>query len=256
MSGVRRIGLIVIGDEILSGRRRDGHFPKLVELLDARGMELSWVRFISDEADLIRRTLEETFASGDVVFSCGGIGATPDDRTRQCAAAALGVELEPHPEGVRELKARFGEPVEPPQRLNLVTFPKDSEIIPNPVNRIPGFSIREHYFLPGFPNMAWPMMEWVLDTRYAHLHAPGRDVQAVISVPGAKESDVIPLMERFVAEHPDLRLSCLPETRRSGYSLELGLRGEKAAVEAGMREIRREVEALGFNWSVVEARVR
>lgn len=248
MSDPRAIGLIVIGDEILSGRRRDGHFPKLVALLGARGMELSWVRFISDDAGLIRRTLEETFAGGDVVFSCGGIGATPDDRTRECAAAALGVGITPHPEGVRELEARFGGKVEPPQRLKLVTFPEGSDIIPNPVNRIPGFSIREHYFLPGFPNMAWPMMEWVLDTHYAHLHAPGRDVQAVISVPGARESDVIPLMERFVAANPRLRLSCLPETRERGYSLELGLRGEKAAVEQGMREIQREVEALGFGW--------
>ncbi len=249
MSDLRRIGLIVIGDEILSGRRRDGHFPKLVALLDARGMELSWVRFISDGAGLVRGTLEETFASGDIVFSCGGIGATPDDRTRECAAAALGVGITPHPEGVRELEARFGGRIEPPQRLKLVAFPEGSEIIPNPVNRVPGFSIREHYFLPGFPNMAWPMMEWVLDTRHAPLQAPGRDVQAAISVTDARESDVIPLMERFVATHPRLRLSCLPTTLAHGYSLELGLRGEKAEVELGMREIQREVEALGFGWS-------
>jgi len=241
-------GLIVIGDELLSGKRRDKHFPHLVELLAERGLELSWVRFIGDDAGLITRTLCETFASGDVVFSCGGIGATPDDRTRQCAAAALGVELEPHPDGVRELEARFGRPVEPAQRLRLVEFPVGSEIIPNVVNRVPGFSIERHYFVPGFPSMAWPMMTWVLDNRFAHLHAAGSRTEQAITVEGAKESDVIPLLERFEAAHPGVRLSCLPATVPGRYQLELGLRGPVAEVEAGMTVLRREVDALGFRW--------
>ncbi len=251
MPDPRRFGLVVIGDEILSGRRRDGHFSKLIGLLDERGLELSWARFINDDADLIQRTLHETFAGGDVVFSCGGIGATPDDRTRQCAASVLGVPLVPHPEGVRELEARFGGPVASPQRRRLVEFPQGSEIIPNPVNRIPGFAIREHYFVPGFPSMAWPMMAWALDNRYADLQAPGRDVQAAISVDGARESDVIPLMEKFVAGHSALRLSCLPSHRGDEYQLELGLRGERSAVASAMAEIQSEVEGLGFEWKPV-----
>lgn len=251
MSAARRFGLIVIGDEILSGRRRDGHFPRLAAMLDERGLELSWVRFIGDDPDLIRANLGETLAGGDVVFSCGGIGATPDDRTRECAAAALGLGLVPHPEGVRELEARFGAPVTPPERLRLVTFPEGCELVPNPVNRIPGFSIREHYFVPGFPSMAWPMMAWVLDTHYAGLQAPGRTLQAAMRVEGARESDVIPLMERFEAGHRDLRLSCLPDTHRQGYRLELGLRGERAAVEQGMAELAAAVEAMGFSWEPV-----
>lgn len=252
----RHFGLIVIGDEILSGKRRDGHFPKLVELLDARGMELGWVRFIGDDPALIRRTLEETFASGDIVFSCGGIGATPDDRTRQCAADALGVRLAPHPEGVHELEARFGRPVEPAHRLRLVEFPEGSAVIPNPVNRVPGFAIREHYFVPGFPSMAWPMMEWVLDTHYRELQAPGGRAEWAITVPDAKESDVIPMMERFVETHPDLRLSCLPATRSEGFELELGLRGAAARVESARDEVIAEVEALGFEWKQVDLKNR
>lgn len=248
---VRRFGLIVIGDELLSGRRRDKHFPKLVELLHARGLELAWCRFIGDEPDLITRTLGETLASGDVVFSCGGIGATPDDRTRQCAAEALGVALAVHPEGVRELEARFGGAVSPPQRLKLVEFPAGVTIIPNPVNRVPGFAIREHYFMPGFPTMAWPMMEWVLDTRYAELHAPGARTERAITVPDARESDIISLMERFQAAHPDLRISCLPATLPGRYQLELGLRGPAEQVEAGMSSLCADVEALGFRWTPV-----
>lgn len=247
----RRFGLIVIGDELLSGKRRDKHFPRAVELLDARGLELSWVRFIGDDAELVERNLRESFASGDIVFSCGGIGATPDDRTRECAARVLGVPLTRHPEGIAELEARFGEPVAQERRLRLVEFPEGAVIIPNPVNRVPGFAIREHYFVPGFPNMAWPMIEWVLDRHYAHLHAPGWHTEQAIHVDGARESDVIPLMERFVAAHPELRLSCLPSTDSDHYALELGIRGPAAAVEAGMAEIRRDVEQLGFRWEAV-----
>lgn len=249
----RRFGLIVIGDELLCGKRQDKHLGKVIELLAARGLELSWCRLVGDDADLVTRTLRESFASGDIVFSCGGIGATPDDRTRMSAAAALGVGLEQHPDGVRELAARFGWPVKPNQRLKLIEFPQGCQIIPNPVNRVPGFSVREHFFLPGFPSMAWPMIEWVLDTLYAPLQAPGRRTEQAITVLNARESDVIPLMEAFVALHPELRLSCLPATRPGRYELELGVRGSPAAVSAAMQELRAGIEALNLVWKAVDS---
>ena len=91
-------GLIIIGDEILSGKRADKHLPKVIELLAARGLSLAWARCVGDDRQRITAALQDAFASADVVFSCGGIGATPDDHTRQCAAAALGVELALHPQ--------------------------------------------------------------------------------------------------------------------------------------------------------------
>ena len=244
-------GLIVIGDELLSGKRRDRHFAHLRGLLAERGLELRWVRFISDEAALITRTLEETFASGDVVFSCGGIGATPDDRTRECAAEALGRALVAHPDGLALLESRFGAPLEPPHRRNLVTFPAGASLIPNPVNQVPGFSVEDHYFMPGFPSMAWPMMAWVLDQHYADWQAPDRLAEQAIAVDGARESDVIPLLERFERDHPRLRLSCLPSLRSGGFSLELGLRGAPAEVAAAMAALQKAVSALGFAWQPV-----
>ncbi len=248
MSAAAGFGLIVIGDEILSGKRRDGHFQEVVAMLAERGLELAWSRFISDDPRLITRTLAETLAGPDVVFSCGGIGATPDDRTRQCAAEAAGRELAVHPHGERELEARFGRPVEPPERLRLVTFPEGSEIIPNPVNRIPGFSLREHYFVPGFPKMAWPMIEWVLDNHYRDRQAPDAAREVAINVPEARESHVIPLMEAFETAHPELRLSCLPAAEAGRHDLELGLRGTPDAVAAGLRDLIARVEGLGFDW--------
>ena len=176
-------GVIIIGDEILSGRRIDKHLPKVIELLGARGLSLGWAEYIGDDPERITATLRRTFASGDIVFSTGGIGATPDDHTRQCAAAALGVPLELHPEAAKLIQERIRDmhpanaatplDLNSPEnlhRLNMGTYPQGASIIPNGYNKIPGFSIRQHHFVPGFPVMAWPMIEWVLDTQYAHLH--------------------------------------------------------------------------------------
>jgi len=169
------LGLIIVGDEILSGRRQDKHFSKVLELVSARGMELSWVRYLGDDRARLVHAFRDTFGSGDTVLSCGGIGATPDDHTRQAAAEALGVELVLHPEAAELIRQRAAEmaregkaPADPQapenrQRLKMGEFPAGARIIPNPYNRIPGFAIRGHYFVPGFPVMAWPMIEALLD---------------------------------------------------------------------------------------------
>src|SRR5690606_23682016 len=106
---LRRVRLIIIGDEILPGRRQDKHFSKLVELLSQRGMRLSGAQIISDGRDELAEVLERSFATDDIVFCCGGIGATPDDQTRQAAAQALGVPLELHPEAEQLIAERCAE---------------------------------------------------------------------------------------------------------------------------------------------------
>src|SRR5215510_11899119 len=162
-------GAIIIGDEILRGKREDKHFVKLIAILGARGLKLGWAEYVGDDPARITATLARTLASSDVVLSFGGIGATPDDHTRQCAAAALGVDLVLHPEAEALIRGRFGAETTP-QRLKMGEFPRGAGIIPNSYNQIPGFSIRDHHFVPGFPVMAWPMIEWVLDHRYRHFH--------------------------------------------------------------------------------------
>src|SRR5450755_1742070 len=194
------VGLIIIGDEILSGKRADKHLPKVIEMLAARGMELAWARLVGDDPERIKADLKDAFASGDLVFSCGGIGATPDDHTRQCAAAALGVPLALHPQArdlilgrMRDTAKEQGVPFEPDRhdnihRLNMGVFPEGAQIIPNPYNRIAGFSVRDVHFVPGFPVMAWPMIEWVLDQRYAELHGQGAQHEKSVIVFGAMEA--------------------------------------------------------------------
>ena len=136
-------GALIIGDELLSGKRLDRHFAKMAELLAARGLRLSWVEYLGDERPRIVEALKRSFAAGDAVFCFGGIGNTPDDHTRQAAAEALGVDLVLHPGAEREIRARFTDDITP-QRLLLGTFPRGVDIVPNPFNRIPGFRVRDH----------------------------------------------------------------------------------------------------------------
>lgn len=244
------IGALIIGDEILSGKRADKHFAKVIELLRARGMVLDWAQNLGDDRARLTEALARSLASSDIVFSFGGIGATPDDHTRQAAAAALGVDIALHPDAEREIRGRFGGETTP-HRLMLGEFPLGSEIIPNPYNRIPGFSIRDHFFFPGFPVMAWPMLEWVLDTRLAHLHhAVARDEQAII-VYETPESALLDLMQRITREYPGIALFSLPTFGGEGVRrhIELGVRGEPESVSRAMAVIRAEVTECGFEWA-------
>ncbi|MBI1905964.1 MAG: competence/damage-inducible protein A [Rhodocyclales bacterium] len=244
-------GALIIGDEILSGRRADKHLVKLIELLRLRGLRLGWARYVGDDAQQLVSALRDSFASGDIVFSFGGIGATPDDRTRQCAARALGLELALHPEAEAAIRGRFGAEVTP-QRLKMGVYPVGSGIIPNPYNQIPGFSIREHYFVPGFPVMAWPMVEWVLDTRYPHLHHAEDYVERAITVWDVYEGQLIDLMERISADYPDAVLFSLPTVAGEGErrSVELGMKGPQARADAAMARIKAELDVRGHPWQV------
>jgi molybdopterin-biosynthesis enzyme MoeA-like protein len=248
MGSKTHFGIVVVGDEILTGKRQDKHFPRMVELLGARGLELAWTRHVGDDQDLLVKTFRETFASGDVVFSFGGIGGTPDDRTRQAAAIASGHPLHVHPQGMVELKSRFPDTELTPMRLRMIEFPDGAEIIPNPVNRVPGFSLGMHHFVPGFPNMAWPMVEWVLDTRYAGLCAPGSIDEQVIRLENCYESQITVLMEDFTNRYPLLRMSCLAHAEHGHYRLELGFRGEPRLVATAMQELQGKVTEMGFQW--------
>jgi molybdopterin-biosynthesis enzyme MoeA-like protein len=241
------LGALIIGDEILSGKRQDKHLAHVIETLSQRGLKLGWARYLGDDRARITATLGETFATEDIVFCFGGIGATPDDHTRQAAAAALGVPLTRHPEAIREIEAQFGAAAYP-HRVLMGEFPEGAEIVPNPVNRVAGFSVRDHHFLPGFPQMAWPMLDWLLAHRYPNLTA-AREDEAAIIVYDAGESLLLPLMQDVVARFPELTLFSLPTFHTEGRRrLELGVRGDPARLPAAIERLRSGVTALGFQW--------
>ena len=259
-----KFGLIIVGDEILSGKRADKHLSKVIELLGSRGLPLSYAEYVGDDPDRIVSTLTRVFASGDVVFSTGGIGATPDDHTRQCAARALGRALELHPQAEALIRERMkdmareqgveydAERPDNVHRLNMGMFPTGASLIPNPYNKIPGFSCAGGdggwvYFVPGFPVMAWPMIEWVLDTHYHHLHNRAPQLEQSIIVYGAMEAILTPLMQQIEWAHPSIKVFSLPSVDHPlhGRHIELGVKGPADLVPAAWTMLKNGLHELG-----------
>ena len=251
-----KFGLVVVGDEILSGKRSDKHMAKVIELLGARGLALSYADYVGDDPDRLTATLQRVAASSDIVFCTGGIGATPDDQTRQSAARALGVPLVLHPEAKALIQERIADvareqgeahvPERPDNlhRLNMGMFPAGADIIPNPYNKIPGFSCRgpggsAMYFTPGFPVMAWPMIEWVLEQQCAHLFHRAPQIEHSVLVFGAMEAALTPLMQRIERNHAGVKVFSLPTVGHPvhGNHIELGVKGAADAVPAAWDEL-------------------
>ncbi len=271
MTTALHFGLIIVGDEILSGKRQDKHLSKVIELLSARGIPLAWAEYVGDDPARITATLKRAFDGGDIVFSTGGIGATPDDHTRQCAAKALGAELCLHPgaealirQRMQDLAKEQGTVYEPNHpdnihRLNMGVFPASAQLIPNPYNKIAGFSclgLTAHpaagavagaearhkgtvHFVPGFPVMAWPMVEWVLDTLYPHLHRKAAYVEKSIIVFGAMEAALTPLMVDLEERHKGVKVFSLPSVDHPQYGrhIELGVKGAPGDVDLAYPEM-------------------
>lgn len=241
------IGALIIGDELLSGKRQDRHFTHLQSVLAKRGLELSWTIIVGDDPIQLQRFLSFSLASDDLVFSFGGIGATPDDRTRQSVAEVANVSLIRHPEAVSEIEQQYGEAAYP-HRILMAELPEGSRIIPNSINRVPGFSFRHHHFMPGFPEMSWPMLEWILDTHYPDLKNTVPDDEQTIYVLNGRESDILEAMHDVLRRYPDLRLSSLPHLSDKPH-IELSLRGNTAQIIHAMTILKTAIEHAGFSWA-------
>jgi len=253
-----RFGLYVIGDEILSGRRADRHFAHVVETLGSRDLALSWAQFLPDDRAALERAFRASFASDDVVFSCGGIGATPDDHTRQAAAAALDLPLELHPQarddiaavaakrGLHDLSTPEGQRV-----LMMGEFPRGASLIPNPYNRIPGFCVARHYFVPGFPVMAWPMIDWVLETRFRdHIHRSPQLERSLLLF-DTPESSIVPLMQDIESRFAGVRTFSLPSVgdgadgKPRRRHIEFGVKGAPALVPGAFEYLQAQLQSMG-----------
>ena len=256
-------GLIIIGDEILSGKRADKHLAQAIRILGERGLQVAYAHYVADDPDRITGMLKAAFASGDVVFSFGGIGATPDDHTRQCAARALGCEMTLHPEArdliyerMQDIARENGQAYEPDRednqhRLQMGVFPEGASIIPNPYNKIAGFSCQGArggavHFVPGFPVMAWPMVEWVLDTHCRHCFHPVERMEKSVIVMGAMEATLTPLMVDIESTHK-VKVFSLPSVDHPEYGrhIELGVKGDASVVEAAFDSLLKGLAGFG-----------
>jgi molybdopterin-biosynthesis enzyme MoeA-like protein len=239
-------GTLIIGDEILSGKRQDKHFEYLKKTLKKYGLSLSWVKYIQDDSKDIIQSIRQSIKSNTIVFSFGGIGATPDDFTRQAAADAFELHLTRNDEAVKLIEEQFGEGAYP-KRVLMADIPKGALLIPNEINKIPGFKINGHHFLPGFPEMAWPMVEWILNTHYKQLLNQNDFAEASGWINDVSESKLIDLMNEIVKKYPEIKLFSLPKLEPM-KTIELGVKGPSKLVAEAMLEIQVKIVNLGYEW--------
>jgi molybdopterin-biosynthesis enzyme MoeA-like protein len=243
------IGLYVVGDEILSGKRQDRHLANVAALLQERGLQLAWVKFLGDDLEILVNEFKRSFNSDDLVFSCGGIGGTPDDLTRLAAARALNIDLEFHPEGLQilESRAEYFEGGITEQRKRMVEFPVGSGLIPNPVNQVPGFSFHRHYFVPGFPKMAQPMIQWVLENHYADLNNSDYREWS-LTLHQVPESKIADLMSQIQQDF-QVKVFSLPRFVDDSYQIELGLKGHDHQVQKAKEKLLSILTERNYNFT-------
>ena len=240
----KEIHAVIIGDEILSGKREDKHLKHLSKKLKDYGLCLSKVDYIPDDLEIIRKIIQEKI--GSIVFCFGGIGATPDDFTRHAAALAHKNPIVQNSKAKQLIENQFGKDAYP-KRILMADLPDNAELIPNVINNIPGFLINHHHFMPGFPEMAWPMIDWVINNRYKTL-INFKDVEdQSIWLDDVSESMLIDTMNEIQNKNKEIKIYSLPKLRPN-KTLELGVKGASNNVNKAMADLKSHLEKLQFNW--------
>ncbi|MEF3191227.1 MAG: competence/damage-inducible protein A [Campylobacterales bacterium] len=232
---------VIIGSEILNGRRRDAHVDFLRDALQERGYELKVSFIIKDDPSLIDRVFSFIKEDPDgVLFSFGGIGATPDDYTREAAARAFrDGSLITHPEALALIEEQFGQAARP-YRIRMADLPSGAKLLTNPINRVPGFFLDDRYFfVPGFPEMAHPMVREALERFFPATTKPLRLTVTVLT----GENDLIELMR---AVPPSIELSSLPVILGPKRRTVLSLAGNDEEVRKAYQKLLDGIRALGF----------
>ena len=240
----KEIHALIIGDEILSGKRKDKHLIHLIETLKKHNFHISRADYISDDTEEIKKTLEQK--KGVIVFCFGGIGATPDDCTRSAAALAHKKLLIRHPEAKVLIEKQFGEEAYP-KRILMADLPEEASLIPNPINNIPGFFINQHFFMPGFPEMAWPMIDWVLKNNLSKTERSKKYEDYSIWLDNVSESSLIDLMDLTQSKHQRIKIYSLPKMHPKKM-LELGVRGEEGYVKDALNFIKDNLDKMKISW--------
>jgi len=241
---MKLIHAIIIGDEILSGKREDKHLRHLTQKLRNNGFTLNNAEFIPDDLDTIVSAINSKL--NYIVFCFGGIGATPDDCTRYAAAKAHNLLIERHPDAAKCIEKQFGEDAYP-KRIIMADLPYKANLIPNSINNIPAFSINDHHFMPGFPEMAWPMLDWLLEKYYQDIQLKIDIKDSSVWIDNVSESQLIDLMNQIIHNNKDIKLYSLPKMDPK-KTLELGIKGASKKVDKAIKEIKDNLSKLKIDW--------
>jgi len=221
--------VLIIGTEILNRRRTDAHFDFATQALANKGHKLTGSFIIEDDPALIVQTIKFIASQPNpVLFSFGGIGSTPDDYTRKCAAIALkDGQLPVHEEAKKIIETKLGENAYP-HPIKMAELPRGAKLLHNPVNKMPAFSLDErYYFMPGFPEMSHPMVDEIL----GKLIPNKKDQYRYTLTALCKENIFIEVMEKMPK---NIEFSSLPKLYSDGWKVTISVASdnEKAAKEA------------------------
>jgi molybdenum cofactor synthesis domain-containing protein len=233
--------VLIIGNEILSGRTQDENLGFLARGLNEAGIRLREARVIPDVAEIIIDTVNEVRRRFDYVFTTGGIGPTHDDITAQCVADAFALPLVLHPDAKRLLETHYPPDQLNPARLRMAMAPEGATLLPNPISRAPGFQIGNVFVLPGVPRI----MQAIFDQLKYRLAGGDKLLSRSVSCAlgeGTLAADLAALQERW----PDIEIGSYPYFRRGDFGVTLVLRGtDHARLAAATDEVKALVRRLG-----------
>ncbi len=234
--------LIIIGNEILSGRTQDINLQHLAKALNELGVRMVHARVIPDVEDIIVETINECRATYDNVFTTGGIGPTHDDITADCVAKAFGTDLYMHPDIVEILERREAPPEVMEARLRMARIPEGAVLVENPTGGPHGFQIENVYVLAGVPMIMQAMVSSLTKERLGGTDpVRSRSVGAYLS-----EGQVAAPLGEIQKRHPDVDLGSYPFYRQEGYGTNLVMRGtDEAELELMKEEVRQMIIGFG-----------
>ncbi|MGZ3375565.1 MAG: competence/damage-inducible protein A [Phenylobacterium sp.] len=216
--------VLIIGDEILSGRTQDTNLRDIARYLGVHGVDLAEARTVPDVHEEIVAALNALRARYDYVITTGGIGPTHDDITADAVAAAFGVELYEHPEIIALLKARPGMELNAARR-RMARVPVGGELVKNAVQGPPGFTIGNVFVLAGVP----AIMRGMLEDVGPRLKGGAVTIARTVRVEGSGEGIIAAPLEAVAKAHPSMSLGSYPFFGAEGFGSNLVLRGRDAA---------------------------
>ena len=234
-------GVVIIGNEILSGRTQDANLAFLARGLNEAGVRLREARVIADDAQTIIGTVNEMRAKFDYVFTTGGIGPTHDDITAPSIAQAFGVPLILHPEAKRILESHYPPGALNEARLRMAQVPEGAVLLPNPISRAPGFRIENVFVLPGVPQIMQAIFNELKHRLKGGAKVFSRSVSCTLGE-GTIAHDLAALQERY----GDLEIGSYPYFRRSDFGVTLVVRGtDRERIAAAIAELMGLIRRLG-----------
>ncbi len=235
--------VLVIGNEILSGRTQDTNLRFLAQRLAERGVRLAEARVIPDIPEVIVATVNELRARHTMLFTTGGIGPTHDDITSECVAAAFGVPWEPHPEAWARMERSYKPGEFNPARQRMATMPRGASLIDNPISNAPGFTIGNVHVLAGVPRIMQAMFDSLAPGLPGGTPIAARAVHAL----GVSEGRIAEPLGTVQAHYPAVDIGSYPFYRPSGNGVAIVAKGtDPARLEAAIAEVAGLFTALGY----------